>query len=354
MAKKSNTGKNRQRTRGLLAFMVISLGITSLGLTGCTDGFAEASSKHPEVIKSDDIDRWEEQKHVTAEEKEKQQQELLEQVDKQLKQLEKITLMVGKKQVLAKNKEEELDKVLAAETIKKWTRQRPENMLDSDEISNWQEQREAQEKEVREKDTGENSATQKEEMAIVDGSYFADALFIGDSRMQGFMLYSGIEATGYTESGLGVSTVMTKPFVKHNGGRLTVPQALAMSSYSKIYICFGMNELGWPNTDKFVQQYGAVIDQIRTLQPNAVITIEALLPVTEAKHNQGSNVNNDRIVLFNQLVKKLAEDKGVRFIDLSPAVCDERGFLKAEATTDGVHLNKQYCELLYEYMLKVH
>lgn len=182
-------------------------------------------------------------------------------------------------------------------------------------------------------------------------NYFKDSLFIGDSRMRGFMLYSGVEATGYTESGLDVNTVLTKPFIRYNGNHLTLQQALEISQFGKIYIKLGMNELGWVYTDKFISQYGTVIDKLKELQPNAIIYIEAILPVTASKDSEGTYINNKHIAEYNALISKMATEKGVNFIDASSAVSDENGFLYEEATTDGVHLNKKYCQLWYQYLL---
>ena len=47
----------------------------------------------------------------------------------------------------------------------------------------------------------------------VDNSYFDDALFIGDSRTEGFMIYEDIRAISYTHKGLMVDTIFTSPVI---------------------------------------------------------------------------------------------------------------------------------------------
>ena len=80
----------------------------------------------------------------------------------------------------------------------------------------------------------------------VPASYFKDAVFLGDSRMEGFMLYSGIEgAKSYTYKGLMVDTVMTKPVIPLGGNRIDNGCFGTEPSFSKVYILFGTNELGW-------------------------------------------------------------------------------------------------------------
>lgn len=52
----------------------------------------------------------------------------------------------------------------------------------------------------------------------VDKTYFNDAIFIGNSRTEGFMLYSGLaNATAYTSRGLMVNTVFTDCVINMNG-----------------------------------------------------------------------------------------------------------------------------------------
>ena len=52
----------------------------------------------------------------------------------------------------------------------------------------------------------------------VDETYFNDAIFIGNSRTEGFILYSGLaNATSYTSRGLMVNTVFTDRVINMNG-----------------------------------------------------------------------------------------------------------------------------------------
>ena len=77
--------------------------------------------------------------------------------------------------------------------------------------------------------------------------YFADALFIGDSRTDGLRLYSGIKgADFYCYKGLTVFEMDDRAVVELDGGKYTVEQALEKGpQYAKIYISLGINELGY-------------------------------------------------------------------------------------------------------------
>ena len=189
------------------------------------------------------------------------------------------------------------------------------------------------------------------ESAAVDDSYFDDAVFIGDSRTEGFMLYAGPSGADYlTAVGLMVDTIFTQPYIKQGDKKVTVMDALAGMEFSKVYIMLGVNELGWVYSSIFQEYYGRIIDRIREINPDAIIYIESILPVSAEKSEKDSVYNNPRIDEFNQLLKDLAAEKEVYYLNVAEAVADETGCLPAEGTFDGVHLKPDYCKLWKEYL----
>ena len=190
----------------------------------------------------------------------------------------------------------------------------------------------------------------------VDDSYFSDALFVGDSRMQGFVLYSGLSnVKSYTSVGLAVDTAYSKKFVQLDGKELTLAEALQQTApnFGKIYLLFGMNELGWGAWSVFVSKYGGLIDLIQQANPNAVIYLESLIPLTAEKSAKSDWLNNDHVNSFNKMIWQLAADKGVYYLNTAAGLAGEDGTLPGDASTDGVHLNKEACGKWLEY-LKTH
>lgn len=45
---------------------------------------------------------------------------------------------------------------------------------------------------------------------------------------------------------------------------------------------FGLNEASWPYSEVFIDEYGDIIDEARAINPNAIIYIQSILPVTKA------------------------------------------------------------------------
>lgn len=170
--------------------------------------------------------------------------------------------------------------------------------------------------------------------------------FIGDSRTQAFLMYAGLkDVRDYTNIGLMVDTALTKKFITNdNGEKITILEDLATKNIDTLYIMLGINELGWIYNDIFIKDYENLIDKILEVRPNCEIIVQSIIPVTKTKSEGDSIYNNDKITEYNNLIKDMAKRKGINYIDLCPVLADKSGNLPEEASTDGIHLNKEYCQ----------
>lgn len=188
----------------------------------------------------------------------------------------------------------------------------------------------------------------------VENTYFDDAAFVGDSRTDGFLIYSGI-GTGknLTSNGLSIFALAEKKVLTVGGEKYTLLEALALEPYSKVYLSLGINELGYYDDEGFYRSYCEAIDEIRRLQPNAVIYIQGLIPVNEeviAQTGGQSYLTNDHLRVYNELMRQAAQEKQVAFLDLYTEFADENGSLPAEASQDGVHLRSDWCRQWLAYL----
>jgi hypothetical protein len=196
-----------------------------------------------------------------------------------------------------------------------------------------------------------NAIIQPESNPGID-SYFSDALFIGDSRTQGLMIYSGLtNATYYATKGLNIKDIFEKPTVSDGNTRKTVYQALGDHSFGKVYIMLGANELGWPYPEVFFKKYGELIDRIKETQPEAIIYAQSILPVSASKSNRDGIFNNTNINKFNASIEQISKEKGIIYLKVNEGISDENGNLPEEAATDGLHLTKEYC-IKWEHYLR--
>lgn len=201
------------------------------------------------------------------------------------------------------------------------------------------------------KETGKPETMLVPESEPVEDAYFADTVFLGDSRTEGFHMYSGLKEGEYLYAvGATVESVFTKPTQETAAGKVPMLDALAELECGKVYIMLGANELGWPRSEAFYDQYGKVIDRVREDHPDAEVVIQSILPVSAVQEAKGSYVNNGRIQTYNAILKELALEKECPYLNVSEAVMGEDGCLRSELTTDGIHLNTAGCKEWLDYL----
>ena len=203
-------------------------------------------------------------------------------------------------------------------------------------------------------DVGAGLAVTVPESAPVGDEYFADAVFVGDSRTEGLKMYSGLTGTSFFSSvGMAVDKVFTDRVVSLNGQYLTVAEALQQADYSKVYIMLGLNELGWVYESKFAEDYGRIIDVIRESHPDATIYVQSIIPVSAWKDGSSDIYTNANVVRLQKALCDMCVEKGVNYVNVAEAMQDAGGFLPSDATPDGVHLTPEYCQIWMDY-LKTH
>ena len=172
---------------------------------------------------------------------------------------------------------------------------------------------------------------------------FTNALFIGDSRTVGIAEYSGItEADFFAFTGMSVYTAFKKESAVGSWQKGTLlADALQARQYDRVYLMLGVNELGY-NFQKTVERYGEMVQQIRELQPDAYLILEASLHVTKKRSDTDSTFNNSNIDRMNQAQAAYADGEHIFFIDVNPVFDDETGALNQDYTFDNTHPYGKY------------
>lgn len=186
----------------------------------------------------------------------------------------------------------------------------------------------------------ETESLPEAQFTTVDASYFDDALFIGDSRMVGMQDYSGLDhATYYAEVGLTIYSLFEDKIAPlADGSKGTIEQALQEKQFGKIYLMVGINELGTGTRERFLETYRAAVEKIHALQPNALIFIQGILYVTEARSQSDAYINNPNIMTRNADIATLADNKQIFYIDVNEVYSDGNGNLSTEYSFDNAHL----------------
>ncbi|MBO4418650.1 MAG: hypothetical protein J5789_02350 [Oscillospiraceae bacterium] len=191
-------------------------------------------------------------------------------------------------------------------------------------------------------------------MMTVDDRYFADALFLGDSRTDGLFLYDrpgDCKHYPYPATSMTIYKIMDAEDEEQRYGFKTTRDLLKSMSFGKIYLMFGINECGY-STESFANEYKKVVEEIRSYQPDAIIYIQSICYVTQ-KHEKNYPVfATDNIKEKNEAIKELANDVDIFYLEVNDCLNDGTDHLPSEYTGDGAHLKPQYYKYWHQYLLE--
>lgn len=187
----------------------------------------------------------------------------------------------------------------------------------------------------------------------VDDSYFSDAVFIGDSRMEGFRNASGItQGQFFTSVGMSLSGLISKPLIQQGDETITVAAAVSGGIYKKIYLMLGTNDLGEYDLEGFHDRFTSAAARLLELQPGAILYVCSIIYVEEAKAIpiSGEYVNNTNVDKLNAILLQICEEQGYYYLDLNEILSNGNGGLIEGASSDGVHVYPDYCKQMLDYM----
>ncbi|WP_461788966.1 GDSL-type esterase/lipase family protein [Pedobacter sp.] len=114
------------------------------------------------------------------------------------------------------------------------------------------------------------------------------------------------------------------------------------SKPAKIFILAGINDMkrGTPN-EVILANLKRMILIVKTQSPKTKLYMQSLLPVNEAMlPDIYAKVKNAKINALNQQLEALCKTMNVSYLNIHPALADEKGSLKKELSIDGLHLRQ--------------
>ena len=184
----------------------------------------------------------------------------------------------------------------------------------------------------------------------VDDGYFNNALFIGDSLTDGFHMQTGLSGATFL---CGTSMTIAGLESREWKDGISMLDRIRQGGFKKVYIMLGINEnIVLEHKNSFINSYAGLIDTIKASNPDAVIYIQSIMPVSQSMDKEG-RITNSVINSFNDGLYGLSIDKQVFYLDINRSLIDENGQLPQVASTDGVHFKKDYY-MKWLYYLKTH
>ena len=182
--------------------------------------------------------------------------------------------------------------------------------------------------------------------------WFSDALIIGETRISGVEIYGlAPGADLYYSSSMTAESAKEGSGYDRNENSTSLSAVLAGKQYGKIYICLGLNEMGWNHINEFEGSLGSLVDMVKQAQPNADIYLQTVLPVTASLASSHSYITLERIASMNSMIQSVAMSRNVFFLGLPEELTMEDGSLNTQYDAgNGLSLNQNGLNLWCTYL----
>ena len=193
----------------------------------------------------------------------------------------------------------------------------------------------------------ENAYTTTVSQSDISTSFYKNSAFAGNALAQTIEMYSILdEADFYTDINADLENVYT---LTPNGSTVSISDQFKSKKFKKVFLVFGENELKWESSSKFKTYYADFVEKIKEYQPNAVIYLLAIPPVTEEVATSDGYISKTLIKEYNKRIKSIAVSEDIYYIDSFDALRDNRGLLPEGISSDGISLNKAAALELLKY-----
>ena len=187
-------------------------------------------------------------------------------------------------------------------------------------------------------------------------------MFVGDSVTLKLSYYADNGSLGKAEflcaGSLGYGAALQDIDVDGNvhptyeGEKYTVDDGVQMLGSKKVFIMFGMNDIGLYGIDDTIENMKTLTSRIKEKSHDVEIYIQSVTPMLE--NMQLKDLNNKSIDEFNVKLKAEAEKLGYKYLDVASVMKDEKGNLIPEYCSDpeamGIHFSDDGCKVWVEYL----
>ncbi len=172
--------------------------------------------------------------------------------------------------------------------------------------------------------------------------YFKEDLFIGDSITEELKYYKFLyDNNVFSKIGLNTDTL-----------RKLIPDEDFGIEPKNIYLMMGLNDSVFVKTEeKFKERYLAMLDALQAKFPDAKIYLQAIFPVSKAlDEKEDARVNNTKINSFNEVIKTIASERGLDYLDFSYLLKENEDYFEP----DGMHLKSKFHKVWLNEVKNIH
>ena len=172
--------------------------------------------------------------------------------------------------------------------------------------------------------------------------YFKEDLFIGDSITEELKYYKFLyDNNVFSKIGLNTDTL-----------RKLIPDEDFGIEPKNIYLMMGLNDSVFVKTEeKFKERYLAMLDALQAKFPDAKIYLQAIFPVSKTlDEKEDARVNNTKINSFNEVIKTIASERGLDYLDFSYLLNENEDYFEP----DGMHLKSKFHKVWLNEVKNIH
>ncbi|MGK7925015.1 MAG: GDSL-type esterase/lipase family protein [Spirulina sp.] len=114
-----------------------------------------------------------------------------------------------------------------------------------------------------------------------------------------------------------------------------------------LLVMIGINDvLAGIRDETILANYRLIVRDLRETHPQTRIVVQSILPHGSEKatwegRDRLLEIPNARLRYLNRQLRAIAREEGAFYLDLYPLFADDRGNLRMELSTDGLHLNAE-------------
>lgn len=162
-------------------------------------------------------------------------------------------------------------------------------------------------------------------------------LFLGDSLTYNYKINEFFE--GYKTFNSGISGNKTTDILNDLENRVYKYNS------NKVFLLIGINDLkNGISNDEVLNNIEIIIKKIKENSKDTIIYVESLYPISDEKDKKNikkivPKTDNNEIKETNKKLNELCKKYNIKYINVYDKLLNDKGSLKKDYTTDGLHLN---------------
>lgn len=176
----------------------------------------------------------------------------------------------------------------------------------------------------------------REQNNRLDKDKHENIVLVGDSITEGFDVAKFFPGRPVLNRGIGSDVIGNALATGDIRGVLKrLDESFFDCAAREAFLLIGINDLGDSHSPTTIEAgYRVILENVKKHSPELRVHVQSVLPARGKFAKFNANVLD-----VNQRLQKLAAEFGYEYLDLHTLMKDDKGELKADLTTDGLHLN---------------